>query len=41
MAKKGSHGKPVTKEWAKHLKKYGKRMANKAERKNTKKVLAI
>ena len=35
MAKKGSTGK-VTKEWAKHLKKHGKRQANKAERKGNK-----
>jgi len=39
MAKKGSTGKPATKEWAKHLKKYGKKSAAKAERKNIKKEL--
>ena len=36
MARKGSLGKRVTKEYAKHLKKIGKRIANKAERKNAK-----
>jgi len=36
MAKKGSLGCRVTLEWAKHLKKYGKRIANKAERRNGK-----
>ena len=35
MAKKGSKS-IVTKEWAKHLKKHGKREANKAERKHNK-----
>ena len=32
MAKKGSTGKPATKEWAKHLKPHGKRDAAKKER---------
>ena len=36
MARKGSFGKRVTKEWASHLKKIGKRTAAKAERKNAK-----
>ena len=38
MAKKGSSSK-VTKEWAKHLKKTGKRSANKAERKANKVII--
>ena len=37
MAKKGSFGCRVSKEWATHLKKHGKRTANKAERRNGKK----
>jgi len=36
MARKGTLGKIVTKEWAKHLRKIGKKMANKVERKNAK-----
>lgn len=36
MARKGSFGKRVTKEWASHLKKIGKRIAAKADRKNAK-----
>lgn len=38
MARKGST-KIVTKEWAKHLKKSGKRIANKAERKSGKVII--
>ena len=36
MARKSTTGKASTKEWAKHLKKGGKRDANKRERKNGK-----
>ena len=36
MARKGSYGRRVTKEWASHLKKIGKRTAAKAERRNAK-----
>lgn len=41
MAKKGTADFRVTKEWAKHLKKPGKRIANKTERKAAKHRLAI
>lgn len=41
MAKKGTADSRVTQEWAKHLKKHGKRIANKAERKEAKHRLAI
>lgn len=36
MARRGTNGKRVSKEWGSHLKKFGKRIANKAERKNNK-----
>jgi len=36
MAKKGSTGKEVTTEWAKHLRPFGKKEAAKCERKNAK-----
>jgi hypothetical protein len=41
MAKKGTADTRVTKEWARHLKKHGKRIANKTERKASKHRLAI
>jgi len=36
MARKGNGNKPATKEWAKHLRKAGKRDANKRQRKANK-----
>ncbi len=36
MAKKGSLDKATCKEWTKHLKKKGKRIANKSERRMSK-----
>jgi len=40
MAKRGSLPKATCKEWAKHLKKRGKRDASKAERKGAKQELS-
>jgi hypothetical protein len=36
MARKGIDGKRISKKWGNHLKKAGKRIANKAERRNGK-----